>query len=235
MKLLREHGTRPLVVAHRGALVDAPENSAAALEAAVSAGADVVEFDVSPGLVVAHSLEERASNALALDEALELLAPHGIGLHVDVKERGFEAEVVAAVRRHGVGERTYFSTAWPASARRLAELGPEIQRAIGYPNDRYRLSRFRWPSPLTAAGAVCARALMPARVPLLLRQSRASVLSLHRAFCSSAAVAAAHRRGAPVVVWTVDDQEEVIRFAEMGVDGIVSDDPRTTLATLTAP
>lgn len=234
MRLLRE-GTRPLVVGHRGARIDAPENSAAALEAAVAAGADVVEFDVSPGLVVAHSPAERRPDALTLDEALELLAPHGIGLHVDVKERGYEDGVVAAVRRHGVGERTYFSTAWPRSARRLARLAPEIERAIGYPNDRFELSHFSWPAPLTAAGGAVARALMPARVPLLLRQARAGTLSLHHAFCTPRVVEAAHRQGAPVVVWTVNDPAEMIRFAGMGVDGIVSDDPEKALATLTRP
>ena len=235
MNLRREHGRPPLVVGHRGARTAAPENSAAALEAAVAAGADVVEFDVSPGLVVAHSPAERAPGALSLDDALELLAPHGIGLHVDVKDQGYEAEVVAAVRRHGVGERAYFSTAWPSSVRRLAQVGPEIQRAVGYPNDRYNLSRFPWPAPLTAAGGVAARALMPARVPLLLRRSGATALSLHHSFCSAGAVAAAHRLGAPVVVWTVNDPREIIRFARMGVDGIVSDDPETALATLSAP
>ena len=37
---------RPMVVAHRGASVEQPENTIAAFEAAVDAGADAVEFDV---------------------------------------------------------------------------------------------------------------------------------------------------------------------------------------------
>ena len=36
----------PLVVAHRGACAEEPENTLAAFERAVAAGADVVEFDV---------------------------------------------------------------------------------------------------------------------------------------------------------------------------------------------
>jgi glycerophosphoryl diester phosphodiesterase len=229
VNLLRAGGP-PLVVGHRGALADAPENSAERLVAAVAAGADVVEFDISPGLVVAHSPQERAPDALTLDDALELLAPHEIGLHVDVKYPGYEDEVVDAVRKHGVEARAYYSSAFPSSVRRLADLG--VQRAIGYPRDRYGLSRVHWPAPLTEAGATAARALMAVRVPLLLSQSRATALSLHRAFCSGRAVAAAHRRGAPVIVWTVNDPEEMIRFARLGVDGIVSDDPETARATL---
>jgi glycerophosphoryl diester phosphodiesterase len=41
------HGAgRPLVVAHRGASIEAPENTIEAFERAVDAGADAVEFDV---------------------------------------------------------------------------------------------------------------------------------------------------------------------------------------------
>jgi glycerophosphoryl diester phosphodiesterase len=232
VNLLRKEGG-PLVIGHRGALSDAPENSARRLVAAVGAGADVVEFDVSKGLFIAHSPEEQQPDALTFDAALELLAPHGIGLHVDVKYPGYEAEVVDAVRRHGVADRTYFSSAWPGSVRKLAQHG--IPTAMGYPRDRYGLSRVRWPAPLTAAGAAAARALMPVRIPLLLRRTGATALSLHRAFCSTAAVAAAHRRGVPVIVWTVNDPDEMNLFAAIGVDGIVTDDPKTARATLGEP
>jgi glycerophosphoryl diester phosphodiesterase len=64
------------------------------------------------------------------------------------------------------------------------------------------------------------------------------VLALHHTLCSPAAVAAAHRRSAPVLVWTVNDPADAIRFAGQGVDGIVSDDPRAileALATLAGP
>ena len=37
---------RPIVVAHRGASVEQPENTIEAFEAAIEAGADAVEFDV---------------------------------------------------------------------------------------------------------------------------------------------------------------------------------------------
>ena len=234
MKLLREHG-RPLVVGHRGARTSAPENSGAALEAAVTAGADFVEFDVSPGLWIAHSPEERHADALTLDQALELLAPHGIGLHVDVKLPGYEAEVARALERHHVADRAYISSAWPASVRAFARIAPRLERAIGYPRDRYGLSRIPVPRLAASAGAAAARAAMGVRVPVLVRRSHATALSIHHAFCSAAAVAAAHRLGVPVLVWTVNDPAEMIRFAELGVDGIVTDDPQIAMATLTQP
>jgi glycerophosphoryl diester phosphodiesterase len=213
------------VIGHRGAAAAAPENTLASLEAAVAAGADVVEFDVAPGLWLAHSPRESPDERLALDDALEFLREQPIGLHLDVKEQGYEAEVAAAVRRHGVEGRAVISTAWPATARAFARLAPELPRAIGYPRDRYGVSRFAWPRPLTAAGAAALRSVMPVRVPLLLRWARANVLSLHHTLCSRPAVAAAHRLGAPVLAWTANDEATMRRLADAGVDAIVSDDP----------
>ena len=231
MNLCRPPG-RPLVVAHRGASADAPENSREALEAAVAAGADLVEFDVSHGLVVAH---DPGIAGMALDEALSLLAPHAIGLHVDVKQPGYEAAVVAAVAEHGLIERVVFSSALPAVLRTFASLAPEVPRAIGYPRDRLGAARLHWPAAVTRPGAALLRAAVPVRIPLLLSSARATVLALHHTLCSAAAVAAAHRAGAPVLAWTANDPERVRALAALGVDGIVSDDPRGALATLTAP
>lgn len=229
---LDRRGQRPLVIGHRGAKAVAPENTRASLQAAVAAGVDAVEFDISPGLVLGHSLAELPDDAISLDEAFEELKAHGVGLHLDVKLPGYEREVVEAVRRHALEERAFVSTAYAAAARRVAELAPVLPVAIGYPRDRLGISKIRWPRRLTRAGAFSLRQVMPVRVPLLLRVARAGALSLHHALCSRAAVATSHRLGAPVVAWTVNDPAAVRRMVAAGVDGIVSDDPRMVLETL---
>jgi len=231
---LNRAGGRPLVIGHRGAAAVAPENTLAALEAAVDARVDLVEFDISPGLRLGHSLDELPAAAISLDDALEFLKAHGVGVHLDVKLPGYEEQVLEAIRRHGVAERAVLSTAFAVTARRFARLAPELPRAIGYPRDRLGVSNLRWPKPLQRAGATALRQAMPVRVPLLLRWARANTLSLHHTLCSRAAVATAHRLGAPVLAWTVNDASVVRRVAAAGVDGIVSDDPEMTVATLLA-
>ena len=226
MNLLRADGRRPLVIGHRGAAAVAPENTLASLRAAVAAGADLVEFDVGPDLRLGHSSWEVPSEQLTLDDALGFLGTHGLGVHLDAKLPGYEPQVVEALTRHGFEDQPLVSTAFAVSSRRLAEIAPSLPRAIGYPRDRYGVSRIPWPAGLTHAGARALRQAMPLRLPLLLGRSRATVLSLHHTLCSRAAVGVAHRRGIPVLGWTANDPATVRRLAAVGVDGIVSDDPR---------
>ena len=233
MKLERAEG-RPLVIGHRGAAAVAPENTLAALAAAIAACVDLVEFDISPGLRLGHSLDELPNDAITLDDALEYLKVHGTGVHLDVKLPGYEEQVLDAIRRHDFFDRAVVSTAFAVTGRRFAHLAPELPRAIGYPRDRLGVSNLHWPRPLQRAGATALRQVMPVRVPVLLRWAHANTLSLHHTLCSRAAVSTAHRLGAPILAWTVNDPAGVRRVAEAGVDGIVSDDPEMTLATLLA-
>jgi len=220
------------VIGHRGAAALAPENTLPSLQAAIAAGVDIVEFDVSPGLRIGHSLGELPEDELSLDDALEFLGGQDVGLHLDLKLPGYENEVVEALHRHRLEHRAYVSTAFALTGRRIAKCAPSCTVAIGYPRDRVGLSKLNWPGRLTRAGAASLRQVMPARVPVLLRWARADVLSLHHALCSRAAVSVAHRLGAPVLAWTVNDPDAVQRLVAAGVDGIVSDDPGMALETL---
>ena len=157
-----------------------------------------------------------------------------VGVHLDVKLPGYEHDVLEAIRRHDVGERTVVSTSFAVTVRRFARLAPELPRAIGYPRDRLGVSNLSWPRPAQRAGAAALRQAMPVRIPALLRWARANTLCLHHTLCSRAAVAISHRLGAPVLAWTVNDPASVRRVTAAGVDGIVSDDPEMALATLLA-
>jgi glycerophosphoryl diester phosphodiesterase len=237
ISLLRGSGL-PLVIGHRGAAAVAPENTLESLAAAVAAGVDFVEFDVGSALVLGHSEKELPDEPVPLEAALAFLSESGVGAHVDVKVAGIEEEILAAIRRHDFVGRATVSTVSAKSLRRFAELAPDLHLAIGYPHDRHGVSGFSWPPVLTRAGAAALRSVMPLRIPPLLRMAHANALALHHTLASRAALDAAHRRGVPVLAWTVNEPDRVRELVARGADGIVSDDPemvRQVLATLNTP
>ena len=137
-----------LKVAHRGASALAPENSLAAVEAALAAEVDIVELDVlavDGGLRLAHSAAQIQPDSPALEDALELFARTAqprIWLDLDVKTPGHEEGIMRAVAAHGLLERTLVTSFHPqvlreakaARARhchgpRVPERPPRPQRA----------------------------------------------------------------------------------------------------------
>ncbi len=136
-----------LRVGHRGAAALAPENTLRSFEAALARGVDAIEFDVldlaDGPLVLAHSndlaevshgaaagtvrersldeLREVAPELPTLDEALEFLAAHDVGLHVDLKLTTRLDEVADGLVRHGLAERSVVSSFHLASLAAFAD------------------------------------------------------------------------------------------------------------------
>jgi glycerophosphoryl diester phosphodiesterase len=67
---------------------------------------------------------------------------------------------------------------------------------------------------------------LPRRIGALLRAARATAAVLFWEVVTAAAVARCHALGAPVLVWTVDDPDVVSWLDGLGVDGVVTNDPR---------
>lgn len=246
---LRRPRARIARVGHRGAAALAPENTLRSLELAVELGCDMLEFDVlalSDGtLVLAHSanlrevshgaargrVRRRTLDALrgvapdlpTFDEALAHLAqrfPETV-LQVDLKQRGVEEAVVAALRRHGVLGRSWISGFDPVSLRRVAALEPGIPRSFTLPRDRLGISKRGPIAPLARAALS-----LPRRLPGLLERAQAIAATLHYSVASPEAIRVAHELGAAVYVWTVDDARLAQRLVDAGADGIITNDPR---------
>jgi glycerophosphoryl diester phosphodiesterase len=236
MRLLRGDG--PLIrVGHRGAPLLAAENTIAAFEAALAHGVDAIELDVvAPDgpLAVAHSLHQLGPEQPTLDEAIAFLAARDVSLHVDLKLTERLDEVAAALREHGVSGRTVVSSFDRPSLLTLASHAPDVRIGFTYPKDRYGVSRRRALRPAIRLGTVALRRAIAARVPAMLARAGAEALMLHHAVVSRAAVERAHAKGAAVWAWTVDDAREVERLDALGVDAVITNDPRifSTLATL---
>jgi glycerophosphoryl diester phosphodiesterase len=228
IRLLRGDGL-PLRIGHRGAAALAPENTLASLRAAVELGVDAVEIDVLPRpggtLVLAHA-EEAAELAATLDEALELLAPTSVVVQVDVKGAGYEAAVVAALRRHRLLERSFVSSSSLSGLEAFARAEPALPRSLTYPEDRHGLTSVALLQPLVHGGLVMLRAALPYRLPAWLGRSRAAAATLHHSVVSPRTVARCHALGIAVLAWTVNEPELVKSLLAAGIDGIITDDPR---------
>jgi glycerophosphoryl diester phosphodiesterase len=228
MELLRGGGPAACV-GHRGAALLAPENSLAAVEAAAEHAADLVELDVvrrSDGaLVLAHG-PGVPGDAPLLDDGLALAASLGLGVQMDVKVQGLAEGVVDALRRHELVARAFVSSYSVPILRAFEAVEPELPRSLTYPEDRHGVSGRRSLAPAVRPALACLRAALPLRLPGLLRAAGARAATLNAAVVSPRAVAACHRLGAAVFVWTVNDPEVAATLVENGVDGIITDDPR---------
>ena len=81
-------------------------------------------------------------------------------------------------------------------------------------------------APLVLGGLTSMRAALPPRIGRMLAAAHASAAVLHWSVVSRAAVQRCHALGVPVLAWTALTEEQVSRLDDLGVDGVVADDPR---------
>jgi glycerophosphoryl diester phosphodiesterase len=220
---------RLLRVGHRGAAALAPENTIAALAMALELECDLVEVDVlevDGGLVLAHSAAEIPTQRATLDEALGFLAPGSCGIQLDLKARGAESALVDALRKRGLVERTVVSSFRAASLRTLHGLEPGLRLGLTYPEDRFGVSGRRALAPFVSSGLKVMRAALPRRIAWMLGAAEATAAMLHWQVVTRPVVERCHAAGAAVLAWTVETREQVLALDELGVDGVITDDPR---------
>ena len=231
-------------VGHKGAAALVEGNTVASFERAVEVGVDMIEFDVlrmpdgAPGLppdrrsplVVAHDwADAEARPRLTLGEALDAFTEpplDRVEIDCDLKLAGREAELVEALRDRGLIERSMVSTMYTASLAAIAAIEPALRLGWTYP-----LVTRPWDRRVAARPAVLvAMELMRRRFPRIARRrvpqiGNSAIWVFHR-LASPQLVAVTRELGIELIAWTVDDAARVAALREMGVDGIVSNDPR---------
>jgi glycerophosphoryl diester phosphodiesterase len=238
VKLLRGDG--PLIrVGHRGAAVLAPENTLRSFEAALAHGVDAIEFDVIAAddgpLLLGHSLAELPKQRATLDDALDFLATHDVAAHVDLKLTTRLDEVVSALERHGLLGRAVVSSFHRPTLEAVAAHRAPVPIGFTYPEDRYGVSKRRGLKPAIRLGTLALRQALAARIPAMIAKAGADALMLQHAVVSRTAVVRAHAAGVAVWAWTVDDPAELERLDAIGVDAVISNDPRIFSALATLP
>ncbi len=233
---------KPLLLGHRGARCYAPENTFAAFDLALAHGCDGFEFDVRltadsacvvchdpklAGTLIATSSEAalrdswaaaaekifRAARALldpescvlpTLSTVLFRYAPTAF-LDIELKVPGLESLTVSALQQHAPQHGYVVSSFLPEVITRLRHLDPQLP--LGLICDR-RSQLAMWP-----------------RLPI-------SALFLHTRLVSRTLLDELRAAGRQVFVWTVNRAAEMRAYAEMQVDGIISDDTQLLASTL---
>jgi glycerophosphoryl diester phosphodiesterase len=231
LNLLRGDGP-VLRIGHRGAAALAPPNTIAAVEAALEHGVDLIELDVfgrpDKTLVLGHSRKELGDEPVTLEDVFAFLAESApeTGLVADVKGAGWERGLVQALRRHGLVERTVVSTSDVGSLQVFRGIEPRLARSRTYPRGRLFLGRRRTAIPVGSPVLAAMRISLPFRIARLAEEVEASAVTLKHRVVSRHVVECCHQLGVAVLVWTVNDRTLCRRLEALGVDGVISDDPR---------
>jgi glycerophosphoryl diester phosphodiesterase len=243
----RAHG-RPLVLGHRGASADAPENTHAAFRLAMAQGADGVELDVwrcaTGEVVVVHDEDlARVGGARLRVEASPLAAlrdvdvgawkgPRFRGERVPLLAEVLEAlpGAVVNVELKSRGGRELSLAGAAADVIHRAGAGA---RVVVSSFDWRLLAAFRLAAPAVAAGLLF-EATYGWRVRTFLgtRALRPAAVHPDRALATDDRVRRWSARGLAVNVWTVDDPGEAARLARAGAAALITNVPERIRAAL---
>jgi glycerophosphoryl diester phosphodiesterase len=220
-------------VGHKGADHVAPGNTVESFDAALAHGVDMIEFDVLSSrdgrLVLAHDYDDAdGRDCLTLEEGLDHFAGEaysGVQLDVDLKLPGYEREVVDGLRARGLADRSLISTAWPESLEELGRLAPGVRRGWSIP--RVRRDWTKTPlAPVAYAILIWWRLRMPGAAAALLRSGGCEAIMAHWMLVTPRLARAVRGAGGQLYVWTVDDTERIASLEALGVDGVITNDPR---------
>lgn len=260
LDLLRS--TRPLVIAHRGYSAAAPENTLPAFRLALTTGADLVELDTHPsrdGVIVVlhdHTLDRTtdatnrwggakipiSTKTLAelktldagrwfhasyagtplptLAEALDVIQGGG-GMTLIERKEGDAATLSALLHGRKLINRLVVQSFDWQFLREFHALHPDqVLGALGVPSLLADGTK-----PAAQDKALSARwldALAPTGAKVVVWNKEVS----------KEAVALAHRRGLKVWVYTIDDPALANQLLDMGVDGLITNNPGLLWKTL---
>lgn len=232
-----------MILAHRGARKVAPENTLAAFKKAIKLGFDGVEMDImltKDGVpVVSHNddlshttrstglISETLSYDLAkvdagslfgghfrgepiptLDNVLALLSEHDLFIDIELKRQphahgGVEEIVSEMIYHHRIFDRVLVSSFSPLILRRFHKISPKIPTAliIG-PHPFFFLKT------LLSANMLNVKAIKP-----VLQYTGATLVNFAR------------KRDWKIFAWTVTTRQEYMKAVELGLDGVIADEP----------
>ncbi len=234
--------SKQLIIAHRGANIEAPENTLRGFGIAIDLGADFVEFDIhfskDRELVVIHdSSVDRTTNGtgkvidLTVDELKHFDAGQGeeiptfqevinlckgkIGMQIEIKESGMAGATLEIINKNGIQDQVLISSFKHNELEEIHAMSPETPTAT-----------------LEPSGVGWATQWISTRIwPSVLSknaQSKGAIATHPFALVvTDRMIQKATKRHIRVHPWTVDDPDRMKRLLKWGVHGLITNDPRT--------
>ncbi|MHB8135884.1 MAG: glycerophosphodiester phosphodiesterase [Anaerolineaceae bacterium] len=240
---------RPLIIGHRGAKAYAPENTMASFKLAVEHKADGVEFDIKftkdMEIIIIHDLTvDRTTNGKGkvkdysseeirkldagsffsetfngekipiLSEVLNNL-PRQFLINIEITNYGtsfdgLAKKVAYLVKDLGIGDQIIFSSFNPMNLYLTKQIVPEIPVAILADSGKKG-----WLSRSSILRGISPKYIHP-----------------HFSDVDREFIVHQHDLGRKVNVWTVNDPADILRMADLKVDGIITDNPLLARKTL---
>jgi glycerophosphoryl diester phosphodiesterase len=232
------------VLGHRGSRNPGPENTPAAVDAALSAGADGIEIDVrrsaDDDLVVVHDarLPRLGGRAVVRRTTAELTARGVPTLHDVLDAWGGRGRIIIEIKNQP-GQPDF-----DAPRERSAQLLVETLRARGLtgPESGVTVSSFDWFAIEAARSADAGLRTGFLTMPRMsvggglsyARQAGHSELHAHTSAIMADRDAAerAHAAGVGLVTWTVTSERAARRLRDAGVDAVICDAPADIVRAL---
>jgi glycerophosphoryl diester phosphodiesterase len=234
---------RPIsVIAHRGASLEAPENTLKSFQKAITIGANYIEFDVhrsrDGNIVVIHDEKLKRTTGIdglvqdfttsqlsemdagegehipTLDEVIHLCKGK-INLQIEIKDAGLAPKLIDTLSRNNLGQ-VLISSFFHEELSVIKNLNFCIPCATLDP------SGFAW----VTAWVHKAR---------IIRNTKGRQMEGTHPFhkiVNNQFIRLTHAAGLFVNPWTVDDPARMRQLLEWGVDGIITNEPRQLLGIL---
>ncbi|MFJ7745311.1 glycerophosphodiester phosphodiesterase [Peribacillus sp. NPDC097295] len=235
------------IFAHRGSKGTHPENTFLAFKEAVRVGADGIEFDVhlssDDELVVIHDETLDRTTTLSgyvkdfsreelkkadagckfseefsgekipfLGEIFEWAKEHALTMNIELKTdkiayEGIEEKVVDLIREHHMERRVILSSFNHQSIEKVKELAPELERALLFEG-------------------------LPPNIEEILAGRKETGFHPDRKSLTEPIHASAKKLGYKVRPWVANNQADIERLADIGVDVIMTDFPERAILLL---
>jgi glycerophosphoryl diester phosphodiesterase len=213
-----------LLIAHRGASAVAPENTIAAFQAAIDAGADGIEFDVRlardgvPVVIHDATLSRTAGvrgrvadmsadqlnqfDVPSVAQLFDLFKSNELVLYLELKDKQIQLveECCRLVGHYRLKDRVIFACFEHSVLQTIKKIDPSLKTA----------------------------ALFQPPAAFIIKRAQAIAadgIALHHRLANPRLLEDANRAGFKVAVWTVDDPVWVKRGQEMDIHALITNNP----------